>query len=561
MTDETSTKQHEYEKCLQQRLKILMNHFEAGKLQIVEGSPAIESLKQIRHASNGSIDLDTVDESVRAMALAVELLSNPEKMKDSTSLLEIQKTYFEFLEKNFGQYYKIMLDRGFTPHDAGEALSSTPNTVNKLTKNLPEFLSAIEEFWSSAGPIAIAHVEDMHKSLKGVYGGDLFPSVDENIASKCGLYTDTIILPDPYLRSKHIFEHWTAEKKAYYLIKHALNLLQYKTLACNDITPPIVVVIPDTSIFQKGDREFIYRLGQDDAVVHATRVFGRKFGSFDELKEFCGQLDTIEHAASEIKDQNRVLFDTEKEGTVSEQLEMATKNPIYSGLIKTTSPGLIMANQTLGRMCISNELLIKAQRLRGIPILDDPTSWQYFVWKLEYDASQTEEIEELKDLHVVRGLQTLAENKMQWLGKVPLKALLEVRQKGALSEIRSILSKGVEELAMANPTNFHETSELVFKNIHTAFIEHQKNVKALVAKKWKFAGSELGSWMVVGSLMVTAAATEPLIWKIAALAAKELLPAPKLRDIPQSIKDLTTENNKLKRSPVGILFKMSKSGA
>lgn len=558
MTDDATTEKQQYEARLQHRLKILKQQFEAGKIQIAKGLQVIESLERVRYAPDGNIDLDTVDGLVRSMALAVEAMHDREEMKKSASLAEIQTTYFEYLEKNFGQFHRVMVDRGLTPHDAGVALSRTPTTVAELTRNLEGFLSTIEEFWSSAGPIAIAHVEDMDDTLKGVFGGDLFPSASENIASKCGLYTDTLVLPDPYLRSKHIFGRATDERKAYFLIKHALNLLQYKDLACADVSPPIVVVLPDITVIEDGEREYFYRLGQDDALIHASRVFGRKFESFEELMEFCGHLDTIERAAAEIKDHDRVLFDTEWKGTLSEQLERVTQDPAYAGLLGTDNPGLIVASQAIGRMSTSNELLVKARRLRGTPIIDAPTSWQYLVWKLEYDAGQTEAIEGLRDLHVVRGLQTLAENDMQWLGRIPPEALLEVRMTGALGEVREILTKGVEELAMANPTNFHRTSDLVFDNIHTAFAEHRKNIDALVAKGWKFAGSELGSWVVVGSLAATAAATGAPVWGLAALAADQLLRAPKLRDIPQSIRELTAETTKVRRSPVGMLFRLSK---
>lgn len=558
MNDDATTDKQQYEVRLQRRLKILKEQFDAGKIRIAKGLQVVDSLKRVRYAPDGSVDLETVDGLVRSMALAVEVMHDREEMKKSASLAEIQTTYFEFLEKNFGHFYRVMVDRGLTPHDAGVALSRTPATVSELTSNLEDFLSTVEEFWSSAGPIAIAHVEDMHDSLKGVFGGDLFPSGSENIASKCGLYMDTIILPDPYLRSKHIFERSSDKRKAYFLIKHALNLLQYKDLACADVTPPIVAVLPDTSVIEEGEREYFYRLGQDDALIHASRVFGRTFESFDDLLEFCGQLDTIERAAAEIKDHDRVLFDTEWQGTVSEQLERVTHDPSYEGLLGTNSPGLIVASQALGRMSTSNELLVKARRLRGTPIIDAPTSWQYFVWKLEYDAGHTEEIEGLRDLHVVQGLQTLAANEMQWLGRIPPEALLEVRKSGALGEVRAILTKGVEELATANPTNFHRTSDLVFDNIHAAFADHRKNIDALVAKRWKFAGSDIGSWLVVGSLAVTAAATGAPVWGLAALAADQLLRAPKLRDIPQSIRELATETAKVKRSPVGMLFRLSK---
>lgn len=271
-------------------------------------------------------------------------------------------------------------------------------------------------------------------------------------------------------------------------------------------------------------------------------------------------MDTVERAAAEVQEPARALFDTEWKGSLQEQLARASTGDTYPGLLGTTNPGVILASQALGRMITSNELLVKARRLRGTPIIDAPTSWQYFVWKLEYDAAQAQALDGLQDLHTVRGLQTLSENEMRWLGRVPPAALIELRKAGALSEVRTILAKGVEDLATANPTNFHRTSDLVFDNIHAAFAAHQKNMDELSSKKWKFAGSDIGSWIVVGSSAATAAATGTPAWGLAALAADQMLKAPKLRDIPKSIKDLAEETSKLKRSPVGMLFKYSKSG-
>lgn len=560
MSDEPTDEQKAYEARLQHRLQILKKQFAAGKIRIAEGLGVIESLKRVRSAPDGTVDLSTVDGLVRSMALAVEAMHDRDEMKKSSSLAEIQTTYFDFLEKNFGKFFKVMIDRGLTPHDAGVALSRTPSTVAELNRNLQDFLKTIEDFWASVGPIATAHVEDMHESLKGVFGGDLFPSSEENIASKCSLYTDTLVLPDPYLRSKHMFERMGEEKKAYYLIKHALNLLQYRELACADIVPPIVVILPDASDLEDDEKRYFYKLGKEDAVLHGARVFGRQFGSFEEMLDFCQHLDTVERAAAEVRDHQRVLFDTEWEGSLHEQLERATRSDVYSDLLGTTNPGVILASQALGRMSTSNELLVKARRLRGTPVLDAPTSWQYLVWKLEYDAAQAGEIDGLRDIHTVRGLQTLASNEMRWLGRVPPAALIEVRKAGALNEVRKILANGIEELATVNPTNFHRTSDRVFDNIHAAFAEHQRNIDTLVAKKWKFAGSDIGSWVVVGSLAATAAATGTPVWGLAALAADQLLKAPKLRDIPKSIKDLADETTKLKRSPVGMLFKLSRDG-
>jgi hypothetical protein len=91
-----------------------------------------------------------------------------------------------------------------------------------------------------------------------------------------------------------------------------------------------------------------------------------------------------------------------------------------------------------------------------------------------------------------------------------------------------------------------------------AFEDHRKKVAALTEKKWKFAGTEIGSWVVVGSLGIAAAATGAPTWALAYLAADQLLDPPKLKEIPKSILQLAKETEQVKRSPVGMLFRHSR---
>ncbi|MDC1287385.1 hypothetical protein N8198_05825 [Gammaproteobacteria bacterium] len=554
MNDSFEEEQKEYEARLQRRLQILKKQFDEGNIHIAEGLQVIDSIKAVGYAPDGSIDLNTVDGLVRSMALGAEYFHDREELKAISSLSDIQNTYYEFLENNFGQFYEGMIERKLTPHDVAMAMSRENSTIEEIISNLPKFLGTITEYWETIGDVAHAHVEDMHSTLKGVFGGDLFPAHDENIASKCGIYTDTIVLPDPFIRSLGLFERWGKENQAYYFIKHALNLLQYKELACANVDPPIVVVVPDYTALESDEKKFIYQLGQDDALMHAARVFGRQFESFAELMEYSGALDSLEKLIPKICDSSRVLFDTSWEGGVKDHIARAMEDQ-HAQLLGTKNPGIIVASQSLGRMSASNELLIKARRLRGTPIIDAPTSWQYFVWKLEYDAERKEQEEEVRNLHVLKGLQSLAENEMEWLGNVPTEALIELRKIGALEEIRDVLGHGIDDLSKAFPGNFYRTTDQVFDNIHDAFKQHRISIEELKAKKWKFAGSDIGSWFVVGSLAVTAAATGLPVWGLAAIAADQVLDAPKLKDIPQSIKNLAKESNEVNQSPVGILFK------
>lgn len=558
MNDEKTVEQLEYEQRLRRRLKILQQQFEAGKVKVAAGLGIEKSLMAVRTGADGEIDLDTVDGVVRSMALAITAMHDREELKKEASLSEIQNMYFEFIEGNFGEYYKIMRAKGLTPHDIGMSAKRNPESIQEVTKNLNEFLSVITEFWDNVGEIAHIHVEDMHGNVKGVFGGDLFPAYDENIASKCGIYTDTIILPDPFLRSKHIFEHYDSANKTYYLMKHAMNILQYKELACAEITTPIIVILPDLAVLQEEEREFFHSLGKEDSLVHSGKLFGRDFKSFEELMDFCQSLDTIERTVTEIADGNRVLFDTEWEGDVSSQLEREMKSDHLKPFGQIT-PGVVLASQAVGRMSVSNEILTKSRRLNGTPIIDAPTSWKYLSWKMEYDAERASAEFISPEMHIIKGLNDLARTDMQWLGNIPPDALIELRKDGALDEIRNILGNGINGLIEANPLNFHRSKDHLFENIDNAFTQHQKKIEELNAKKWKFAGKDIGSWLVVGSVEVTAAITGMPIWGLATIAAGQLMDVPKLKDIPKSIRELADQNNKLKKSPVGMLFNIHKN--
>ena len=563
MPEEKSQEQLEYEKELRRRIKIFQEEFNSGKILFSKELDDIEEIKKslfaVKAKPNGEIDLDTVDGCIRALASATTILHDRGELKKNRSLSEIQNAYFELIERHFGYFYEHMVEKGLSPHDAGMTSKQNPKFVEGVIRDLGQVLPAIDEFWENLGEIAHIHVEEMHGNIKGVFGGNLFPEYDENIASKCGVYTDTIILPDPFLRSKHVFEHYPKEDHAYYIMKHGLNILQYKQLACTDIEIPIVAILPDRSALEKDEKEFCNRLGEEDSLIHLEKLFGRKFESVEELSEFARSLDTVEKAVAEIKDNSRVLFDTTWKEDIPTQLKKALEDPDYNlqGIIK--SPGVILTMTPFGRMAVSNELLIKSRRLNGTPIIEAPTSWQYLVWKMEYDAVRAEQETGTRDLHVIRGLQELAGNEMEWLGNIPTDALIEIRRQGAMDEIREILGSGINDLVNSNPDNFHRSYEQIFDNIHQAFAQHRKNIKKLREKQWKFAGKYIGSFLVKGSLEVVAASIGTPVWGLAAIVADELLDMPKLKDIPQSIRDLVAENNEIHKSPVGILFSVSKS--
>ena len=556
-----SKEEKEYEERVKRRVLILKEQLENGNIHISEhlADDFEKSLLRVRLDKNGEPDLDTVDGRIRSMALMAEHMDHRQKMKNAISLQQIQEGYFNRMEGNFNHFYKIMIENNVSPHQVANVIAYGKQSIDHLDEVIKPILEDLDKFWELVAESGYLHLEDDYDSIKAVFGGDLFPSNDENIASKCGIYTDTIILPCPFIRSRHMFDVWDKQQRVYYLLKHALNILQYKELALTELDKPIIAILPDKEMMDEFAYENITKLGEKDALYHAQKVFGREFKSMEELIEFGKSLDTIEKVTKEIKDPKRVLFDTEFKDSLELQIKHQTESD-SSKALRTNNPGIIVSMMGFGRMSVCNELLMKSSKVGGIPLIDAPTSWEYFKWKLEYDSERTYPEQDYSKLHIVKGLNGLDSSRLQWIGKIPPKGLIELRKNGAINEIREILLKGIDELVKANQFDFTSTSHKVFNNLNYAFNQHQENIKKLTNKKWKIAGKDFGSWLVMGSVEIASACTGNMIFGLPSAILSQVLDAPKLKDLPitvESIKQTEREKEQLKKSPLGLMFKYS----
>jgi hypothetical protein len=428
-----SQEELDYEERVKRRVLILKELLEQGKINVAEGmrGELEESLKSARFDENGEPDLSTIDGRIRSMALVAEHIDYIEKTKNAISLFDIQRLYFERIDGNFNFFYKQMLKFKTNPHELASSIAYGKSDINHLNDVIEPILKDLQEFWEAVAESGYLHLDDHRDSIKGVFGGDLFPAHNENIASKCGIYTDTIVLPCPFIRCREFFTRWSKEQKVYFLIKHALNVLQYKELALADVSKPIVVILPDKEMMDEFAFEQIKELGEKDSLHHASKIFGRNFESTQELFDFAKKLDTIEKVFKEIKDENRILFDVDFKEPLKVQIQNQMSGQANQ-LLGTSNPGIIVAAMALGRMSVCNEILIKSAKVNGIPLIDAPTSWEYFKWKLEYDTERTFPNEDFSKLHIVKGLEGLSNTNLKWIGKIPPKGLIELRKTGAI---------------------------------------------------------------------------------------------------------------------------------
>lgn len=536
---------------LQRRLQILKTKFEEGKVVIAEHlrEGMEESFGRVRYGTDGQIDLSTVDGRVRSMAMVAAMMQDRDDTKAASTLAEIQNSFFDRITAMFEDTHKFMRDNGANPQSISWALSRDADGVEANYPLIEPFVSELHEFWDAVSEPVRYHLQDL-AALKGVFGGDLFPSFERNIASSSGLYLDTIVLTDPFMNTRDLFSRWPKNEAVRMFLKHGLQLMNYRSLALAETNCPIVVILPFESAINSDYRNSLFAAAGAKAIRHAEKLFGRGFSSIDDMREFLGKFREPADVVAKITDPTRLLFDTDWTGDAESQLKRA-KDDISN--ISGNHAGEMIFNHCFGRMSQATDISWKSFSLGGVPLIDAPTSWQYYNWSLEYDAQF--DPENHLPLHMSRGMQRLAETDMQWLGNIPPEALIEIRKEGALEEIRGMLSNGVDEVVALNPSNFFRSADKIYDNMETAFSEHQSKIDDLRSKKWKFAGQDIGSWVVAGSIEVASAILGTPAMGLAAVAVSQVTDAPKLKDIPKKFKELNQEGEDLSKSAAGLLFK------
>ena len=475
--------------------------------------------------------------------------------RENETLANIQSAYFEFLDKQFGHFYSQMRREGLTPYQMGVRAGSSDKFVKAVSEIAEEVHKGLWEFWDDYEPAMRKHLSQS-STLKGVFGGDVFPSYTKNVASSAGLYLDTIVLPDPVLKTLSSHHLARPEFSAYLLMKHALNALSYRELALADVDTPIVVIAPGHT------REFanlpaqIRMAGEADTLAHASRLFGRKIRSRKSLEKHLSRFETPDELIASLKEPERLLFDTEWTDDLATQFQRYVSESLgqFETDLGQEQPGVILHTFLMGRMLQVNAAVQDSLDYQGSPLITAPTSWQYLQWKYEYDLERGREV--FPDRHqsmVVSALSQSDGEPFALLSSVPPSTLIELRRRDALRSLRETIRAGVDDIATADRTDFEEVVAMVRGNLQTALDDHQKQL-ADASSSRLFYGMDVASFIGRGALGVIGATTDNVLATLGALGIT-LAASTNVKDLWRKGRELLDKETTVRRSPVAILVR------
>jgi len=368
-----------------------------------------------------------------------------------------------------------------------------------------------------------------------------------------GLYADTIVLPDPLHRLTTYGAIMPPKGLFRLTVKHALNVLSYRELALAELDVPIVVVTPDY-IADAAFSSVIRDAAQADLLEHFSAIFGIRFSSEAELDQFLKAFPDFDSLLKRAKDPNRILFDAESNAPLSEQFR-SYKEDFLNADEAASKPAYVLKHMMLGRLLVANDVAQRAVQFGGNPLIDAPTSWRYFQWKNEYPQRTLRvELSATRDVLISKAL-SLDGREQRMLSGIPPESLIELRNNGALNELREMICRGVEDVDSASESDLVSVAAHVIENIDNAFAEHANQLQELTTSRLKFYGLDVSRWIAAGGLSIAAAAI-PNVRLLALLGAGgTVFGASKPEELIARHRELNAESGRLKRSPTGIMFR------
>ena len=375
------------------------------------------------------------------------------------------------------------------------------------------------------------------------------PQYSDSIFSNTGIYFDTIIVQDPMV--KIIAKHPQAsKKKEYHYLRYAIIQVLHKEIYLADVYPPIAVLTYEKELLQKKQDISNYsEISEIDLVAMTNKLYGITLNNYEECRSFYSRFKNIDEVVREIQKPDLIFFDDRAEKSPDAQFEAFIKRVNFDMDINILpkfyqKQGLLLFAMS-GELLIANNLLQKSSGFNAHPLISDNVSFHWLKNKLKTNQELLSgEIEGL-DIEALALTNSLLSKDLQWLGNIGLDDMVDLRKRGELKKLRSIIRSEIGNISTAGLDNFEAVSAQVDQNLSLALSKHQEKIGEI--------DSEFRTKLAIsgGSLLLSVvAAFQPSIKLIAGIAG-----ATNLKSIIQTSIAYYREKKAIRNDPVAILWR------
>ena len=478
----------------------------------------------------------------------------------------IQEEYFALLDKHFGDELNILRH---VPYEdivlLGEKALEVARRAPLVTLEGQEMPSTtykaimlsrdINSFWRQ-------YQKELYEAINVIphlvlHAKSSFATLLDEVKSTA-LYLDTIVADDWLYSMREVVEDRERPHQGdlgVSILTEYVRLQSMRQLFLADVVPPILIICPSPHYAERGLRKVSEGISKWLTVQYAGQLFGRGFKDIEDVIEFTSQIRNDSQLARSIADPTLIWEEgASLEAKLKLKLYAAEGAIHHSGLpaeLAALSPAsALIVHEYAGFDVIAQQEV--DDEILGLEPRVSPYHWDGYVWTLGQSAKGQKVREETAVAHV------LEQPNFSWLGNVPITKLIEMRTRGSMEEIRSIIRRTSNRLKYASISEFAALSQEVNVTIVAALKDHEKNLKSLIKKEKLGLALDATVLTVVGGLSIASIATPWL-----GIPATMIGLGPGLgsvRDVVKRLKAIGNIRSEQSRRPIGVLWEAYKNG-
>lgn len=400
----------------------------------------------------------------------------------SLAFSRIIRPYFDYLKQHFQILADEVIKNNISAGDIARDFLSVSRRRDSFLPVADEVRQFIFEFWK-ANQKAVLELLPTLNGLKARFGGDVGPQANNNMIQRAGLYFDTLIVPDPIYRIARIV-HESEMNWHYYLLKYAINQIITAESYLADIDPPIAVLVPDTHLLEtEVGLPALIADGEIHTILAVNKLYGTQLDSFHEVEQFFERFSSLRNAVNAIQDSDLFWFDEDVERNPQDQLDSIVKfhsrDFDSSKLPFSIDDARFLPFMLKGRMMQVADVYRSAFENNALPLIPAPVSFHWFSFRFSIGQSLVSHELQIETVPNLVLTNALLSSRLDWLGNVPVKSLVQLRERGTLRDLRAVLAGSLAGFNSLSLSSITDATARIDSDISNALKKHQAEVQQL----------------------------------------------------------------------------------